>query len=162
MHWLLPGVAAAASAAFAAAVLRQYAARHRPYQLAWGIALAMFTLASLALTAGVVAGWTPLSFKLYYLFGAILNVPVVALQFISGIFINPITQLPDWMITLASVFPVKWIAQGYRSVFLPDSMAYQEAAGAWELGRVALVLGAWCVIGLVLCLVTFRWTDRDR
>jgi hypothetical protein len=79
MHWLLPGVAAAASAAFAAAVLRQYAARHRPYQLAWGIALSMFTVASLALTVGVAAGWTPLSFKLYYLFGAILNVPWLAL-----------------------------------------------------------------------------------
>ena len=79
MHWLLPGVAAAASAAFAVAVLRQYAARRRPYQLAWGIALSMFTVASLALTAGVVAGWSPVSFKLYYLFGAVLNVPWLAL-----------------------------------------------------------------------------------
>src|SRR4029453_17357432 len=79
MHWLLPTVAAAASAAFAAAVLRQYAARRRPYQLAWGIALAVFAVASLALTVGVTAGWTPLSFKLYYLFGAVLNVPWLAL-----------------------------------------------------------------------------------
>jgi hypothetical protein len=79
MHWLLPAVAAAASAAFAAAVLRQYAARRRPHQLAWGIALSMFAVASLALTAGVAAGWTPLSFKLYYLFGAVLNVPWLAL-----------------------------------------------------------------------------------
>jgi hypothetical protein len=79
MHWLLPGVAAAASAAFAVAVLRQYTARRRPYQLAWGIALSMFTVASLALTAGVVAGWSPVSFKLYYLFGAVLNVPWLAL-----------------------------------------------------------------------------------
>jgi hypothetical protein len=79
MHWLLPAVAAAASAAFAAAVLRQYAARRRPHQLAWGVALSMFALASLALTAGVAAGWTPLSFKLYYLFGAVLNVPWLAL-----------------------------------------------------------------------------------
>jgi len=79
MHWLLPGVAAAASAAFAVAVLRQYAARRRPYQLAWGIALSMFTVASLALMAGVVAGWSPVSFKLYYLFGAVLNVPWLAL-----------------------------------------------------------------------------------
>jgi hypothetical protein len=87
MHWLLPGVAAAASAAFAAAVLRQYAARRRPYQLAWGIALSMFAAASLALTAGVAAGWTPLSFKLYYLFGAVLNVPWLALgtiQLLAG------------------------------------------------------------------------------
>lgn len=92
--------------------------------------------------------------------GAILNVPVVALQFISGVFVHPITQLPDWLITVASIFPVKWMSQGFRSVFLPDSTLIFEPAGAWELGRVALVLGAWCVVGLVLCLVTFRWTDR--
>ena len=55
MHWLLPAVATAASAAFATAVLRQYAARRRPYQLAWGVALAMFAVASLALTVRVAA-----------------------------------------------------------------------------------------------------------
>jgi hypothetical protein len=79
MHWLLPGVAAAASAAFAAAVLRQWSHRRRPHQLAWGVALTMFAVASLALTVGVTAGWTPLSFKVYYLFGAVLNVPWLAL-----------------------------------------------------------------------------------
>jgi len=94
--------------------------------------------------------------------GAILNVPLVALQFISGVFIHPITMLPTWLITVASLFPVKWMAQGFRYVFLPDGMRTLEAAGQWELGRVAVVLGAWCVIGLVLCLVTFRWTERDR
>ena len=94
--------------------------------------------------------------------GAILNVPVVALQFISGVFIYPVTQLPSWLISVASIFPVKWMAQGFRYVFLPDGMRVNEAAGQWELGRVALVLGAWCVIGLVLCLVTFRWTRPDR
>ena len=47
----------------------------------------MFAVASLALTAGVAAGWTPLSFKLYYLFGAVLNVPWLALgtvQLLAG------------------------------------------------------------------------------
>ena len=94
--------------------------------------------------------------------GAILNVPVVFLQFISGVFIHPITQLPGWLITVASFFPVKWMSQGFRYVFLPDGMKQYEAAGQWELGRTALVLGAWCVIGLALCLLTFRWSERDR
>jgi ABC-2 type transport system permease protein len=94
--------------------------------------------------------------------GAILNVPVVALQFISGVFIYPPTQLPAWLSGVAAVFPVKWMAQGFRYVFLPDGMKSNEVAGQWELGRTALVLGAWCVVGLVLCLVTFRWSDRDR
>jgi ABC-2 type transport system permease protein len=94
--------------------------------------------------------------------GAVLNVPVVALQFVSGVFVHPITQLPGWMITVASIFPVKWMAQGFRSVFLPDSTVPLEAGGAWEHGRIALVLLAWCVIGSVLCLMTFRWTStRD-
>jgi ABC-2 type transport system permease protein len=94
--------------------------------------------------------------------GAILNVPVVVLQFISGVFIHPITQLPHWLITVASLFPIKWMGQGFRYVFLPDGMKSMEAAGAWELGRIAMVLGAWCVIGLVLCLTTFRWSEKDR
>jgi ABC-2 type transport system permease protein len=94
--------------------------------------------------------------------GAILNVPVVALQFISGVFIHPITQMPSWLVTVASLFPVKWMSQGFRYVFLPDEMKHLEAAGQWELGRTALVLGVWCVIGLVLCLMTFRWSARDR
>ena len=39
--------------------------------------------------------------------------------------------------------------------------AYRELfAGAWELGRTALVLGAWAVVGLVLCVRTFRWFKR--
>src|SRR5919109_3977283 len=83
MHWLLPAVATVASAAFAVAVLRQYAARRRTHQLAWGIALAMFALASLALTVGVAAGWSPFGFKVYYLFGAMLNVPWLALGTVS-------------------------------------------------------------------------------
>ena len=79
MHWLIPAVAVLASAAFAVAVLMQYLQRRRPYQLAWGIALSMFAFASLALTLGVATGWTPADFKLYYLFGAVLNVPWLAL-----------------------------------------------------------------------------------
>jgi ABC-2 type transport system permease protein len=90
---------------------------------------------------------------------AVLNLPAIGLQFISGIFVH-IAALPEAMVRVAAFFPVKWMGQGFRSVFLPESMAAQEAAGAWELGRTALVLGAWCLIGLALCLGTFRWTER--
>jgi ABC-2 type transport system permease protein len=84
---------------------------------------------------------------------AIVQLPYLALQFISGVFVNPITALPAGLVTLASFFPVKWMAQGFRSVFLPDEMTAFEVAGSWELDRVALVLGLWCVAGLALCLI---------
>ncbi|SDF87362.1 ABC-2 type transport system permease protein [Blastococcus aurantiacus] len=81
------------------------------------------------------------------------------LQFISGIFFQ-FSEIPTWMQTFAALFPLKWMAQGLRSVFLPDALAADEPTGSWELGRVALVLGIWCVLGLVLCVRTFRWQDR--
>jgi ABC-2 type transport system permease protein len=84
----------------------------------------------------------------------------LVLQFISGVFFL-FSQVPTWMQTIAALFPLKWMAQGLRSVFLPDVLAAQEPAGSWELGRVALVLGLWVVVGLMLCVATFRWQDRD-
>jgi ABC-2 type transport system permease protein len=81
------------------------------------------------------------------------------LQFISGVFFQ-FSEIPTWMQTVAAFFPLKWMAQGLRSVFLPDVMAAAEPAGTWELGRTALVLAAWCVAGLVLCVATFRWQER--
>jgi ABC-2 type transport system permease protein len=84
----------------------------------------------------------------------------LVLEFVSGVFL-PFDQVPGWLQDVASVFPVKWLAQGLRSVFLPDALAASEPAGSWELGRVAIVLGAWCVAGLVLCVLTFRWQDRE-
>src|SRR4051812_17911515 len=83
----------------------------------------------------------------------------LVLQFISGVFFQ-FSQVPVWMQTIASFFPLKWMAQGLRSVFLPDVLAAQEPAGSWELGKVALVLLVWCAAGLALCVATFRWQDR--
>ncbi|SEO69314.1 ABC transporter permease [Trujillonella endophytica] len=83
----------------------------------------------------------------------------LVLQFISGVFFL-FSAVPGWLQTVAALFPLKWMAQGLRSVFLPDALAAEEPAGSWELGRVALVLGLWCVVGLLLCVRTFRWQDR--
>lgn len=85
---------------------------------------------------------------------------VLVLQFTSGVFFI-FNQLPSWMQNVASIFPLKWLTQGMRSVFLPESFASQEVAKSWEHGRVVLMLAIWIVIGLVLALKTFRW-ERSR
>ncbi|MEV7806381.1 ABC transporter permease [Microbispora sp. NPDC088329] len=90
---------------------------------------------------------------------AVITMPFVVLQFISGVFI-PLNQLPDTLARIASFFPLKWMCQGFRSVFLGDAGATLELAKSYELGRVALVLGAWLIGGLLLCLTTFRWKGR--
>jgi ABC-2 type transport system permease protein len=85
---------------------------------------------------------------------------VLILQFISGVYLS-FTQLPDWLQNFASIFPLKWMAQGMRSVFLPDSFASAEQSGGWDLGTTALVLAVWLVVGLVVCRLTFRWIRKD-
>ncbi|WP_411699361.1 ABC transporter permease [Conyzicola sp.] len=85
---------------------------------------------------------------------------VLVLQFISGVYLQ-FNQLPEWMQNVAGLFPLKWMAQGMRAVFLPDSFAVQEQNGAWELGMVALALLIWLVVGLVGRRLTFRWIRKD-
>ena len=85
---------------------------------------------------------------------------VLVVQFISGVYLF-FFLLPDWLQTAASVLPVKWMAQGMREVFLPAEYAVLEQGGEWNLGGVAVALGVWLIVGLVLARLTFRWTRRD-
>ncbi|MDR6612669.1 ABC transporter permease [Leifsonia sp. 1010] len=85
---------------------------------------------------------------------------VLILQFISGVYI-PFNVLPDWLQNVASVFPLKWIAEGMRSVFLPSNFEAQEPGGSWQLAGIAIVLSVWLVVGLLASRVTFRWIRKD-
>ncbi len=92
---------------------------------------------------------------------ALVTPVALVLQFISGVFFV-YTELPPWLQQIAALFPLKWMCQGMRYVFLPDSFATVEVAGSWELGKVAAVLAAWTVVGMALCVTTFRWkTAKD-
>lgn len=91
---------------------------------------------------------------------AVVIPTVLLLQFISGVYLQ-FYMLPSWMQNFASLFPLKWMAQGMRSVFLPEHFQSLEPSGAWDLGLVALNLGIWLVVGVALSLVTFRWIRKD-
>ena len=90
---------------------------------------------------------------------AVVSPVVIVLQFFSGVFFI-FTQLPSWMQHVAAIFPLKWLTQGMRSVFLPDSFAAQEVAKSWETGRTFLILLIWLVVGFFISLRTFKWS-RD-
>lgn len=88
-------------------------------------------------------------------------VPIMlVLQFISGVYLQ-FNQLPEWMQNIASLFPLKWMAQGMRAAFLPEDFAVLEQNGTWDLGWVAIALTAWLVVGLIVSRLTFRWLRRD-
>ena len=90
---------------------------------------------------------------------AVVSPIVIILQFFSGVFFV-FTQLPPWMQQIAAIFPLKWLTQGMRSVFLPDSYAGQEVAKSWETGRTFIILILWLAIGVFFSIRKFKW-DRD-
>lgn len=90
---------------------------------------------------------------------AVVSPIVIILQFFSVVFFV-FTQLPSWMQQFAAIFPLKWLTQGMRSVFLPDTFATQEVAKSWENNRTFAILIIWLIIGVFFSLRKFKW-DRD-
>ncbi|WP_328321688.1 ABC transporter permease [Kribbella sp. NBC_00382] len=91
---------------------------------------------------------------------AVVTPVVLLLQFMSGVYFV-YSSLPGWMRGVASIFPLKWLASGMRSVFLPDDFVQTEPGQSWHLGLGAIVLAVWLVVGLIVAQRVFRWTRRD-
>jgi len=75
----LPAITAVVAAIFALVVLRQYGNHRRTYQLMWATGFAMFAIAAFAGFLAQSGGATETEYRLFYLFGAILNVAWLAL-----------------------------------------------------------------------------------
>ncbi|MGH2556518.1 MAG: hypothetical protein ACRDHO_12475 [Actinomycetota bacterium] len=75
---IFPLLAAAIALAFALALARRLTDRWRPHEAVWAVALLMYAVASVAATLGVASGWTTNEYRVYWLLGAVLNVPYLA------------------------------------------------------------------------------------
>lgn len=71
--------AALVALCFCFSTFERWLARGRRHELAWSGALALFVVAAAALAVGSGVGWGAPTFRVFYLFGAILNVPFLAL-----------------------------------------------------------------------------------
>jgi hypothetical protein len=71
--------AALVALAFSMSTFERWLARRRRHELAWSVALAMFAVAAAALAGGAATGWNGPTFRVFYLFGAIVDVPFLAL-----------------------------------------------------------------------------------
>ena len=81
------------------------------------------------------------------------NAVVLPLYFISGIFV-PSDQIPDWMNTVAGIFPVKPLFEALLAAFDPNT-----TGAGFKWGQLAIV-AAWGVAGTLVALRCFRWTPR--
>jgi ABC-2 type transport system permease protein len=123
------------------------------FTFAWVFVLGVTTSAVL----GIAISAVPRSGKS----AAAVIIPVaIVLQFISGVYLG-FAMLPEWLQNVASAFPLKWMAQGMREVFLPASFEMIEPGESWNLPGVAIATALWLVLGLIACRLTFRWIRKD-
>ncbi|MBI3647994.1 MAG: hypothetical protein HY240_04490 [Actinobacteria bacterium] len=77
--WVFPLIATLIALVFAGLLARRYSSGRRAYQIVWAAALLMYAGGSFALFLGVLDGWSSAEYRAYWLLGAILNVPYLAL-----------------------------------------------------------------------------------
>jgi hypothetical protein len=116
--WALPLVAAVVAFVFAAVLARQFWQHRRPYQLMWTIALAMYGVASLAVTAGAADGWSRTEFIVYWALGAVLNVPFLAAGELLLLFRRDGVL---WVVSLALVFLTAYTVAVLRGATMDSS-----------------------------------------
>lgn len=92
---------------------------------------------------------------------AMVTPVILFLQFTSGVYFR-YNQLPHWMQSISALFPLKWLCQSMRSVFLPQSMTAIEPTHSWQHGMTALVLGLWAVGCIAVTIRRFRWQPRGE
>lgn len=79
MDSTMSALAALAATFFAADLWRDHLEKPRPHITSYAVGMTMFAIATWCLFVGVTFGWTGGVYRLFFLFGAVLNIPFLAL-----------------------------------------------------------------------------------
>ena len=130
--WVFPLVAAAVALVFAGLLLRQFLERRRSYQVLWALALLMYAVASLVVAIGALNGWGRFGFQLYWLLGAVLNVPFLAAGELQLLIRN---RTVDLVLDVILIFVVAYAISVVRgAVSDPHALAQQLPSGKHVFG----------------------------
>jgi hypothetical protein len=158
---VFPAVAALVSTVFAVQLFRQYAGRKRLPQLAWGIALTMYALASLAVAGGVSGGWDPTLYRIFYLFGALLNVPYLAVGSLALLGKRTLSAVGLLVVAAATAYAIVKVL-GTSTV--AEALATEQiprGKDTWADQSVPRLASAYSITSyVVVLLVTFATSTR--
>jgi hypothetical protein len=154
--------ATAISAAFAVTLWVQYRAKHRPYLLAWAVALAFYAIAALTEVIGAAGGWNPLLYRTYYFFGAIILVGLLALGTIY-LLAPRFSRIALWaLIVLAAIGLAGVLGAHLQAVKLethqvPDADTIKAQGGLFNV--VAILMAALInIVGSVILIGGALWS----
>jgi hypothetical protein len=150
------------SAAFASTLWMQYRAKPRPYLLVWSVALAFYAIAALTEVIGAAGGWTPLLFRTYYFFGAIVLVGLLALGTIY-LLAPRFSRVALWtLIVLAAIGLAGMLGAQLQAVKLethqvPNADTIQVQGGLFSV--LAILMAALInIVGSVILIGGAAWS----
>ena len=99
-------------------LLRGYRRAPRPHAAAYTAGIGFYAIATWALFVGTAFGWTSASYRIFFLFGAIINIPILAL---GSMFL--VVGKRAGHVMLALLFP-------FMAIAIPMTMAQPFDAGS--------------------------------
>lgn len=160
------GAVTVVTAAMAWTVGRQWRARRRPYQAAWLAALAMAAAAALSYVLFLLTGRPVLFFRLYYLFGAALNVAFLGL---GSLYLALRRSLRPLVLVLI-VGSIVTASAIFAAPVDPLALATATGAGTNVFGLgpwlplliLMNVFGTICLVGVALWSAWNTWRSRQH
>lgn len=137
--------------------------RRRPHEAAWSASFALFATASAALAAGAGLGWDQGTFRLFYLFGAIVNVPVLA---VGTLMLHGSDRTRRYAVTAVALFSAFAVGVMLATPFTAPLPADRLARGSEVLPVLPRLLAALAsgvgtivvVVGALKSAIRFRTT----
>lgn len=151
---VFPIVAAGISVVFAVALARQWSQRRRLAQLAWAVALAMYALASIMVILGVADRWDPTLYRLFWLFGVMLNVPWLALGSVALLGGRATRVVATLVVGAMSVYAMVLVASAEPDrARLAATADIPRGSEIWAAGDPVQTVGRWYSIVAWLVIV---------
>ena len=160
----LPFLAAAISLVFGVHLLVRSGRRRSWAEAVWGVAMLMFAAASTALALGVLDGWSTAEFRVYWLFGAVLNVPYLGAgevyllshrRWVGHVALVVVLAATAWAAAEVRTAPVDTEVLGTREFFTGREVLGEDAPSRTlalvysYVGVGVLVLGIlWSALGM--------------
>ncbi len=82
---------------------------------------------------------------------AVTNATLLPLAFISGVFLVPSSDAPQWLTTVADIFPLKHFVEPFSQAFNPT-----YTGSGWEWASLGYML-LWGLVAGVLAVRLFKW-----
>jgi hypothetical protein len=155
--------ATAVASLFAEATFVRWTARRTSHLAAWTVALVMFAGASAALAVGVGTGWDTGTFRVFYLLGAILNVPWLALGTLYLVFGTPVGgRVRPWLLVFSGLAAGVVLAAPMEPVSGREIPVGSDVFDAFPRVLAAIGSGAGAVVILGGALWSGLRYARDR